>query len=658
MVRPNDPGPGQVPSGQLDPTAVQGAVAPPRRRAPSSGRPIKAVEPRIAARDLGRRGPISAFSRLARTHLLSVAGDALFTIGLATTVFFNSDPNAPRTDVLLYLMLTLAPFAIASPFIGPLIDRAAGGRRWVIFASALARALIAFLLVRDYTTFWLYIEAFLMLVFSKVHLISKSALLPTTVRNDDELVEANSKLSLLGALAAVVAGGPGLAASKLFGDAGPSVVLVLAGVVFVAAAVQAFALPDVRVAPEPLGAAEKEELRGAGIRHALSAMAIVRFTVGFLTFLIAFSFRSDVETPLWWYLVVALTAQAGFLSGAGLAPLLRRKLVEEQMLMVAMGATVLAAIASIVLDDLASAALISFAIGMTSSIAKQGFDALVQRDAPDANRGRSFAKFEARFQLVWVVGALFPVALPILLDYGYLFIALVVGYGLVAYLVQFRRVQEVLQGRRDELPQRDPHWRRLLDVLRERRRSGSSGVSGVANGGAFDTTTVWSDEAPSAPPARPPIAADDATVALDEALRGPGLLGEPDVPVPTALVEAPDDGLFSPDGRALTPPLHPVEPGAILADPVPIAGPDLGEVTVVEAPPQPEAPAITDAPALPDAPARPDAPEPEQTMSGQAVVTGWQTAEPQWGQAPPGADDGSAPAQPRLPGFDDTGQHR
>ena len=98
MVRPNDPGPGQVPSGQLDPTAVQGAVAPPRRRPPSSGRPIKAVEPRIAARDLGRRGPISAFSRLARTHLLSVAGDALFTIGLATTVFFNSDPNAPRTE--------------------------------------------------------------------------------------------------------------------------------------------------------------------------------------------------------------------------------------------------------------------------------------------------------------------------------------------------------------------------------------------------------------------------------------------------------------------------------------------------------------------------------------------------------------------------------
>ena len=38
--------------------------------------------------------------------------------------------------------------------------------------------------------------------------------------------------------------------------------------------------------------------------------------------------------------------------------------------------------------------------------AKLAFDSIVQRDAPDANRGRSFAKFETRFQIIWVVGAL------------------------------------------------------------------------------------------------------------------------------------------------------------------------------------------------------------------------------------------------------------
>ena len=42
---------------------------------------------------------------------------------------------------------------------------------------------------------------------------------------------------------------------------------------------------------------------------------------------------------------------------------------------------------------------------------KLAFDSLVQRDAPDANRGRSFARFETRFQLVWVIGALLPLLL-------------------------------------------------------------------------------------------------------------------------------------------------------------------------------------------------------------------------------------------------------
>ena len=39
---------------------------------------------------------------------------------------------------------------------------------------------------------------------------------------------------------------------------------------------------------------------------------------------------------------------------------------------------------------------------------KLAFDSIVQRDAPDANRGRSFARFETRFQIIWVVGASSP----------------------------------------------------------------------------------------------------------------------------------------------------------------------------------------------------------------------------------------------------------
>ena len=42
--------------------------------------------------------------------------------------------------------------------------------------------------------------------------------------------------------------------------------------------------------------------------------------------------------------------------------------------------------------------------GVAAAAGKLAFDSIVQRDAPDAIRGRTFARFETRFQLVWVVG--------------------------------------------------------------------------------------------------------------------------------------------------------------------------------------------------------------------------------------------------------------
>ena len=92
-----------------------------------------------------------------------------------------------------------------------------------------------------------------------------------------------------------------------------------------------------------------------------------------------------------------------------------------------------------------AAALLSFILGTTSGTAKQAFDALVQRDAPDANRGRSFARFETRFQLAWVMGAFIPVVLsgigvPITVEIGYFLIGVLMAIGLVSYYLGQRRV--------------------------------------------------------------------------------------------------------------------------------------------------------------------------------------------------------------------------
>ena len=76
----------------------------------------------------------SPFTRLARVQATQIAGDALIALALANSLFFSIDPQAARWRVALYLLLTMAPFAVVSPLIGPAIDRAGGGRKWTIVA--------------------------------------------------------------------------------------------------------------------------------------------------------------------------------------------------------------------------------------------------------------------------------------------------------------------------------------------------------------------------------------------------------------------------------------------------------------------------------------------------------------------------------------------
>ena len=86
----------------------------------------------------------SPFTRFARVHALSSIGDGLVTIALAGSIFFSVDPSAARNKVALYLFLTIAPFAVVTPLIGPAVDRARGGRRTMVLATTLGRAVVAF----------------------------------------------------------------------------------------------------------------------------------------------------------------------------------------------------------------------------------------------------------------------------------------------------------------------------------------------------------------------------------------------------------------------------------------------------------------------------------------------------------------------------------
>jgi hypothetical protein len=175
---------------------------------------------------------LSPFARLARTHVLSAAGDALVTIALANSLFFDLDPNDARWKVFLYLALTMAPLAVVAPFIGPALDRSVGGRRWMLVGVTAGRALACFIMVDDLKSLLLFPEAFAVLALGKAYAVSRSALVPTVVRDDAELVEANSKLQLLSGLAVPIAAIPAGIAFAIGGSEG---VLVLAVLVYLAA---------------------------------------------------------------------------------------------------------------------------------------------------------------------------------------------------------------------------------------------------------------------------------------------------------------------------------------------------------------------------------------------------------------------------------------
>lgn len=298
----------------------------------------------------------------------------------------------------------------------------------MVVLSAAARAGVCLLMTDDINGFLLFPEAFAVLVLGKGYQVARASLVPGLVRDESHLVEANSKLVLISGIVGLIAAVPGVALLQL----GPPWVLGLAAVVFAAGTLTAYRIPPTRVAAERAGPVERAELRGAGILLAASAMAVLRGVVGFLAFLVAFALRSD-GAPTWWFGVVLASSAVGALVGAGVAPRLRRLVVEERMLLGCLVGVAATALALLWVGGRLSAAILAAVVGLGATAGKLAFDSIVQRDAPDANQGRSFARFETRFQLVWVIGAFVPVALPVPLDVGYAGIVLVTGAAVFLY---------------------------------------------------------------------------------------------------------------------------------------------------------------------------------------------------------------------------------
>jgi MFS family permease len=375
---------------------------------------------------------VSPFRRLARTHALMTAGDVAMVVSLAGSLFFSISPDAARSKVLLYLLVSFAPFAVVAPFIGPFIDRAPGGRRLIIQLTAVGRALLFATMIFHLDDLLLFPLSFGVLIMQKTYGVSRSALIPTVVKSKTELVEANSKLGLIsgaiGALAAAPAGA--LAAIS------PKLSLLFGIVMFVCAVISAASLPKGAVAPSAQ-AAERMELRNASLRSAAIAMSLIRAVIGFMFFEMLFWLRENSYNNLW--IGVAIGAStAGLMIGNGLASPLRGRLREELMLTTAIVLIAISGIGAAALGGVGAAITLAAMVNMASGIGRMAFDSIVQRDAPDANQGRAFAKFEVRFQLSWAVAAVIPVLVTFPGRVAFLAVGLIGVLAVVLYIQSSR----------------------------------------------------------------------------------------------------------------------------------------------------------------------------------------------------------------------------
>lgn len=374
-----------------------------------------------------------------------MAGDTLVTVSLAGSLFFSVTPTEAKGRVLAYLLLTIAPFAVVSPILGPLIDKSANGRRILVAISAGARVLLCWSMSQHLNSFWLFPEAFLVLVCSKLYVVTRGALVPEMARTDqfrehsskvghsgwptreDEEEKGfsgfNAQLTLLGTISGLIVGSIG--AGILKGIGAPSV-LITAALVYAAATVASMRLqrPAQVVREQVSGLTQTQRdlnalnpMGDVEVAWGLSASALMRFTVGFATFLLAFGLRREHAGLGYFALALGMSA-LGSLVGLGIVTRVRNAVPESTLLTLALLATGVGAGVAATHPTLIAQVVLAGWLGLCAAIVQPSFDAITQRHVAPGAQGRTFARFAVRQQLLWVVGAVIPVAISLRFSVG------------------------------------------------------------------------------------------------------------------------------------------------------------------------------------------------------------------------------------------------
>jgi Major Facilitator Superfamily len=373
----------------------------------------------------------SGLAHVIELHAVLASGDLMVTLALANSLFFSVGPSEARSKVALYLVVTMVPFTLLAPLIGPLLDRLRGGRRFAIALTALIRALLCLVMAKTISSGSLavYPAAFGCLAASRAYGISRSAVIPRVLPAGSTLVRANSRISLAALAATTVATPIGLGLGKI----GTPWTLGFAAVIFFFCTWLSLRLPKVvdsnegeikaQLRPEERGETTdlaytmpNRRLRAVGpsVLLALRTNAALRGYAGFITLFLAFLVRTHPLDGLSGLEAVGAIAGAVAIGnglGNGLGALLKSR-APEAIVTVAISLSAMTAILTAFFYGLPMVLLLAGMAGLAPSLAKLSLDALIQRDTLERVRTSAFAKSETFLQFAWVIGGGIALILP------------------------------------------------------------------------------------------------------------------------------------------------------------------------------------------------------------------------------------------------------
>ena len=423
---------------------------------------------------------LSGASGASRTGLSSLieltaagsVGDAFVTVALAGTLFFSASVNEARGRIALALLITIAPFAILAPFLGPMLDRVQQGRRYILMGTLLARGLLCWGMagaVQHNDTLTLLPAAFGVLVLQKAYGVTRSAVTPRLLPSEITLVSANARSALGSLIATSVGAGAAAGVSFLFGGGagGAAWVLRIGTAVYLAGTALGLRLPDGVDSPQPVpadqpapgdtwpetpasGADQAGRTEppigaepGAGqatpqpgqpkpgptglrrlftipqvgplVREAMAANATLRAFSGFMIFFLAFILRTDhfsgTSDKLALGEMIGAAAVGGFI-GTGIGAALRSRAPQVIVFATLILATVITAFCAVYYGLLA-ALIVAAAAAICQALVKLALDSILQDQIGEGIRSSTFAVSETLHQLSWVAGGLLGLAMSL-----------------------------------------------------------------------------------------------------------------------------------------------------------------------------------------------------------------------------------------------------